>query len=87
MSVSVCVCVCLCDGVCLLVLLNLRMLRVKKRRVREVVERGHFLFAAVQVKDTNYYIKRREREERSKSSCVLDIVKRETERFCESLKV
>lgn len=77
-------CVCLCDGVCLLVLLNLRMLRVKKRRIREVVERGHFLLLESK---SNYYIKRREREERSKSSCVLDIEKRETERFCESLKV
>lgn len=80
----VCECVCLCDGICLLVLLNLRMLRVKKRRVGEVEERGHFLL--LESKSKTQTTLKDEREERSKSSCVLDI-ERETERFCESMKV
>lgn len=77
--------VCLCDGVCLLVLLNLRMLRVKRRRVREVVERGHFRLLESKSKTQTTTLKD-EREERSTSSCVLDI-EMETERFCESMKL
>lgn len=63
------VCVCLCDGVCLLVLLNLRMLRVKKRRIREAVERGHFLLLESKSKTQTTTLKE-EREKKGPSLLV-----------------